>query len=115
VGVVGAPGVGKSRLIGEFSAMAARRGAQVVLARCEAHTTTVAFRALARLLRAMFSVDGHDDVDARTHVLAQCGGALTSGSADAQTLFEVMGIPNSAASVAIFTRTAPPPREQDSN
>jgi adenylate cyclase len=92
VGVVGAPGLGKSRLIGEFSAMAARRGAQVVLARCEAHTTTVAFRALSRLLRAMFGVDGVSDVDARVHALAQCGGALTSGSADAQILFEVMGI-----------------------
>jgi adenylate cyclase len=92
VGVVGAPGLGKSRLIGEFSAMAARRGAQVVLARCEAHTTTVAFRALSRLLRAMFSVDGLSDVDARAHALTQCGGALTSGSADARILFEVMGI-----------------------
>jgi adenylate cyclase len=92
VGVVGAPGLGKSRLIGEFSTMAARRGAQVVLARCEAHTTTVAFRALSRLLRAMFSVDGVSDVDARAQALAQCGGALTSGSADAQILFEVMGI-----------------------
>jgi adenylate cyclase len=92
VGVVGAPGLGKSRLIGEFSATAARGGAQVVLARCEAHTTTVAFRALSRLLRAMFSMDGLSDVDARAHALAQCGGGLTSGAADAQILFEVMGI-----------------------
>jgi adenylate cyclase len=92
VGVVGAPGLGKSRLIGEFSAIAAHRGAQVVLARCEAHTTTVAFRALSRLLRAMFSVDGLSGVDARAHALAQCGGILTSGSADAQILFEVIGI-----------------------
>ncbi len=55
VGVIGAPGLGKSRLIAEFSAMTERRGAHVVLARCEAHTTTVAFRALARLLRATFA------------------------------------------------------------
>jgi adenylate cyclase len=92
VGVVGAPGLGKSLLIGEFSTIAARRGAQIVLARCEAHITTVAFRALARLLRAMFSVDGVSDAEARAQVLGQCGGALTSGSADAQILFEVMGI-----------------------
>jgi adenylate cyclase len=39
VAVVGAPGLGKSRLIAEFSAMAERQGAHVVLARCEAHTT----------------------------------------------------------------------------
>jgi adenylate cyclase len=92
VGVVGAPGVGKSRLIAEFSAVAARREAQVVLARCEAHTTAVAFRALVRLLRAMFSVEGLGHADARAHVLAQCGGGLTSGSADAQIVFDVMGI-----------------------
>jgi adenylate cyclase len=92
VGVVGAPGLGKSRLIGELSAMAERRGAHVVMARCEAHTTGVAFHALARLLRAMFSVDGLREADARAGVLAQCGGALASDSADAQILFEVMGI-----------------------
>jgi adenylate cyclase len=92
VGVVGAPGLGKSRLIAEFSAMAERRGAHVVLARCEAHMTTVAFRALARLLRAMFGVDGLSDADARGQVLAQCGGALASNSADAQIVFDVMGI-----------------------
>ena len=92
VGVVGAAGLGKSRLIAEFSALAASRGVQVVLARCDAHTTTVAFRALSRLLRAMFAVDGLNDADARAHALAQCGGALASGSADAQILFEMMGI-----------------------
>jgi adenylate cyclase len=62
------------------------------LARCEAHTTTVAFRALARLSRALFSVDGLGFVDARAEVLGQCGGALNPDSADAQILFEVMGI-----------------------
>jgi len=87
-------------LIGEFSALAARRGAQIVLARCDAHTTTVAFRALARLLRAMFTVDGLNDADARTHVLAQCGGTLSPGSADAQILFEVMGIAIRCAAIA---------------
>jgi adenylate cyclase len=92
VGVVGAPGLGKSRLIGEFSETAVRRGAQVVLARCESHTNTVAFRVLARLLRAMFSVDGLTESAARAHALAQCSGALISKPADAQILFEMMGI-----------------------
>ena len=97
VGVVGAPGLGKSRLICEFSAMVAHRGAQVVLARCESHTTTVAFRALGRLLRAMFSVDGLPDHEARAHVVAQSGGGLAAMSADAQILFEGMGIADPAA------------------
>ncbi len=97
VGVVGAPGLGKSRLICEFSAMVAHRGAQVVLARCASHTTTVAFRALGRLLRAMFSVDGLPDHEARAHVVAQSGGGLAAMSADAQILFEGMGIADPAA------------------
>jgi adenylate cyclase len=91
VGVVGAPGLGKSRLIGEFSAIAARHDADVVVARCESHTSTIAFRALARLLRAMFRVDGLSDAEAREHTAAKCAG-LTPHSADAQILFEAMGI-----------------------
>jgi adenylate cyclase len=92
VGVVGGAGLGKSRLIAEFSALTASRGVQVVLARCDAHTTTVAFRALSRLLRAMFAVDGRNDAEARAHTLAQCGGVLASSSADAQIVFEMMGV-----------------------
>jgi adenylate cyclase len=97
VGVAGAAGLGKSRLIAEFSALAARAGATTVLARCDAPTTTVAFRAVSRLLRAMFSVDGFDDADARARVLAQCDGALRADSADAQILFDVMGIADADA------------------
>jgi adenylate cyclase len=92
VGVVGAAGLGKSRLIAEFSALAASRGAQIVLARCDAQTSTVAFRALARLLRALFTIDGFGDAEARERVLAHCDGTLVAGSADAQILFETMGI-----------------------
>ena len=92
VGVVGAPGLGKSRLISEFTAIAASQGADIVVARCEAHTTTVAFRALSRLLRAMFKVDGLSDAEARERTAAQCEGLLTPQSADTQILFEAMGI-----------------------
>ncbi len=58
VGIVGVAGLGKSRLIGEFTAAGAQSGADVVVARCDAHTSVLPFRALARLLRAMFKVDG---------------------------------------------------------
>jgi adenylate cyclase len=95
VGIVGAPGLGKSRLINEFSALAATRGADVVVARCESHTTTLAFRALSRLLRAMFGVDGLGDADARVHTFAQFEGLLPPHSADAQILLDAMGIADS--------------------
>ena len=50
VGVVGPPGIGKSRLVREVSAMAASRGVEVFTAFCESHTSQVPFHAVARLL-----------------------------------------------------------------
>lgn len=97
IGIVGAPGLGKSRLISEFTEVAADRGADIVVARCEAHTTTLAFRALSRLLRALFKVDGLSDADAREQILAQCAGVLTPHSADSRILLEAMGIPDDDA------------------
>jgi adenylate cyclase len=97
VGIVGDPGVGKSRLINEFTAIAASRGADIVVARCEAHTTTIAFHALSRLLRAMFGVEGLSDAEAREDTTAQCGGLLTQHSTDARILFEAMGIADTNA------------------
>lgn len=91
IGVVGAPGVGKSRLIGEFGAIAERGGADLLVARCEAHTATVSFRALARLLRALFGVSGLDDAEARA-VTADACGPLALSDADAQIVFDAMGI-----------------------
>jgi adenylate cyclase len=92
VGIVGDPGLGKSRLATEFTAIAASRGADVVVARCEAHTTTIAFHALSSLLRATFNVAGLSDAEAREYTTAQYGGRLIAESADARTLFEAMGI-----------------------
>ncbi len=92
VGVVGGPGLGKSRLVAEFGKLAADRGAEIVVARCESHTTALAFRALARVLRALFSVAGRGDGESRERVIAQCDGLLDVHSADAQILFDAMGI-----------------------
>ena len=98
VGIVGAPGVGKSRLMGEFTASATEQKAEVVVARCEAHTTNVAFGALSRLLQAMFGVEDLADDAARAHVADQCGDSLALGSADAQILFEALGVADADAS-----------------
>lgn len=98
VGIVGAPGLGKSRLIREFSAVAAGEGAQVVIARCEAHTTKLAFRAVTRMLRAMFDVEAQSDDDARQHILATCAG-LEPDSTDTQILFDAAGVADPEAPV----------------
>ena len=52
VTVVGSPGIGKSRLVREVTAMAAAGGVEVFSAFCESHTSQVPFHAVARLLRA---------------------------------------------------------------
>jgi len=47
VGVVGSPGIGKSRLVHEVAAMARRRSVKVFSAFCESHTSQVPFHARA--------------------------------------------------------------------
>jgi class 3 adenylate cyclase len=71
VGVVGPPGIGKSRLVREVSAMAAARSVEVFTAFCESHTNQIPFRAVARLLRAATGVDGLDAQAARARIRDQ--------------------------------------------
>ncbi|MGB8790458.1 MAG: AAA family ATPase [Mycobacterium sp.] len=68
VGVVGSPGIGKSRLVREVAGIARRRGVEVFSAFCESHTGQVPFRAVARLLRAATGVEGLDGQSARDRV-----------------------------------------------
>ena len=68
VGVVGPPGIGKSRLVREVAAMAGRRGVEVFTAFCESHTSQIPFHAVARLLRAATGVEGLDGQAARDQV-----------------------------------------------
>ncbi|MGE5697880.1 MAG: ATP-binding protein [Candidatus Sericytochromatia bacterium] len=68
VGVVGPPGIGKSRLVREAVTMAHRRGVEVCTTFCESHTSQVAFHAVARLLRASTGVEGLDGQAARDRV-----------------------------------------------
>jgi adenylate cyclase len=71
VGVVGSPGIGKSRLVREVTAMAAARGVEVFTAFCESHASDIPFYVVARLLRAATGVRGLDDAAARAAVRAQ--------------------------------------------
>ena len=68
VGVVGSPGIGKSRLVREVAAMAGRGGVEVFTGFCESHTSQVPFHAVARLLRATTGVEGLDADAARARV-----------------------------------------------
>ena len=68
VGVVGSPGIGKSRLVREVAAMASDRSVEVFPAFCESHTSQLPFHAVARLLRAAFGVGDLDAQAARDRV-----------------------------------------------
>ena len=52
VGVVGPPGIGKSRMAREAAATAAGRGVEVFWAFCESHASDIPFHVVMRLLRA---------------------------------------------------------------
>ena len=94
IGITGSPGVGKSRLVREMQSL--MTDADVVVARCDAHTSGIAFRALSRLLRALFDVQGLEPAEARSSTADQLGWR-NCDSAEAQTLFEAMGIAEAAS------------------
>jgi class 3 adenylate cyclase len=71
VGVVGSPGIGKSRLVREVTAMAAAQGVEVFTAFCESHASDIAFHVVAQLLRAATGVADLDGPAARVGVRAQ--------------------------------------------
>jgi class 3 adenylate cyclase len=60
VGVVGHPGIGKSRLLGELAATAAAEGVEVFSTFCESHARDIPFRAVARLLRVAMEALGFE-------------------------------------------------------
>src|SRR5271163_347348 len=71
VGVVGSPGIGKSRLVREVTATAAARGVEVFTAFCESHASDIPFYVVARLLRAAIRVADLDASAARAQVRAE--------------------------------------------
>ncbi|GAA4534830.1 ATP-binding protein [Mycobacterium paraffinicum] len=89
VTIVGPPGIGKSRLVREVSAMAATRGVEVFTAFCESHTSDVPFHVVARLLRAVTDTKGLDPDAARARIRVQYPDA---DSEDLLLLGDLLGI-----------------------
>src|ERR1700757_4703768 len=65
IGVLGPPGIGKSRIVREAATIADSRGVQVFTTYCESHTSDIAFHAVTGLLRASLGVEGLDAEAAR--------------------------------------------------
>ena len=99
VGVVGQPGIGKSRLIREYAAQLEDTDTDVVVARCDAHTAQVPLRALSRMLRAMFGVGRLDHAAARAQVIQRLPSSVTTDADASHILFDLLGIadPDSAS------------------
>lgn len=68
VGVVGPPGIGKSRMMREAVALATSRGVEVFTVACESHTREVPFHLVARLLRRVFGVSNLDEQEGRAQI-----------------------------------------------
>ena len=71
VGVVGAPGIGKSRLVREALEVAKSSGVRVFSTYCESHASQIPFHAVARLFRTATRVGGLDDAAARARLRTQ--------------------------------------------
>ncbi|AKK29024.1 adenylate/guanylate cyclase domain-containing protein [Mycobacterium sp. EPa45] len=68
VGLVGPPGIGKSRIVREVTTRAAQRDVDVFTAYCESHTSDLPFHAAAALLTASLGITGPDKAAARAQV-----------------------------------------------
>ena len=68
VGLVGPPGIGKSRLVLETVSIAAERGVEVFTTYCESHTSDIPFHVATRLLRDVLSISGLEDDAARAEI-----------------------------------------------
>jgi adenylate cyclase len=97
VGMVGSPGIGKSRLVREVSAMAAARGVEVFTAFCESHASDIPFSVVTRLLRAAFGVGDLDASAARSQVRARVADADPE---DVLLLEDLLGIADPEAALA---------------
>jgi adenylate cyclase len=95
-GVVGPPGIGKSRIVAETVSTADSVGVQVFSTYCESHTSEIAFHAVTRLLRAILGIVDVEGEEARTQVRIQLPNA---DSADLVLLDDLLGIHDPTAQV----------------
>ena len=97
ISVVGPAGIGKSRIVAEATALAARSGVPVFSTYCESHASDIPFRAVSRLLRGAFGVDDEhaDDQAARAHLRSRLIGVQPD---DLLLLEDLLGIRDPAVS-----------------
>lgn len=87
--VVGPAGIGKTRIVNEVAEIADGRSIPVYTTYCEAHTQGVAYRAVSRLLRSVFTITGTAPTVARAQVRSRLAG---SDPGDLLLLDDLLGI-----------------------
>ena len=97
VSIVGDAGVGKSRIIREFTAGVHGRGATTVITRCESHAEHVPLQALSRMLRGLFGLHGLDNLAARARVAERVNGVPGIRHADRQLVLDLLSIGDPSA------------------
>jgi class 3 adenylate cyclase len=93
VGVVGPPGIGKSRIVREVTSRADHADVEVSVTYCESHTTDLPFHAAAGLLRSTTGLDGLDGAAARKQIRVRFPDA---NSEDLLLLDDLLGIADPA-------------------
>jgi adenylate cyclase len=93
VGVVGPPGIGKSRIAREVTTLAQRRDVDVFATYCEAHASEIPFHTVTSLLRTALRVAGVDQQAARARVRER---APDADPEDLLLLDDLLGIRDSS-------------------
>ena len=99
VGLVGPPGIGKSRLVTELVRLGSARGVGVVSTFCEAHARDVPFHAAARLFRSLTGVGSLRGRAARRRVRRHLADA---DPADLRLLDDLLGIADPRADTPVI-------------
>ena len=102
-GVIGPPGIGKSRTANEAARMAAARGIPVYLTFSESHARDVPYRVAARLLRSVFGIRDAAPGAARARVRAQIADANPE---DLRLLDDLLGIGDPQVALPAITPDA---------
>ncbi|MGH3525481.1 MAG: ATP-binding protein, partial [Mycobacterium sp.] len=92
VGIVGPPGIGKSRLAREVTVLAQRHDVDVFATYCESHASEIPFYAVTSLLRSALGIAGLDDKTARARVQER---AFDADPQDLLLLDDLLGIRDS--------------------
>jgi class 3 adenylate cyclase/tetratricopeptide (TPR) repeat protein len=95
VGLVGEPGVGKSRLAHEFAERCHAEGILVQRARAVAHGRDIPLLPVLELMRVVLGVEDTDEPEvARTRITATLAALDASFDQDAPLLFDFLGVPD---------------------